>query len=100
MFITGKASNVLAEKITSKKGEEYKKTSFTVSNEHESIRLETLSECNVGEGDTGQFVFSSKVREWQGKWFNSLTFTGLNTIVEHDNKQTDNSQTDDSDLPF
>ena len=97
MFITGKASNVLVEKITSKKGEEYKKTSFTVSNEHESIRLETLSECSVGEGDTGTFTFASKVRTWNDKYFNSMEFKALTTASS---ESSVNSKEDDCDLPF
>ena len=97
MFITGKASNVLVEKITSKKGEEYKKTSFTVSNEQESIRLETLSDCSVGEGDTGTFTFASKVRTWNDKYFNSMEFKTLTTASS---ESSVNSKEDDSDLPF
>lgn len=97
MFITGKASNVLVEKITSKKGEEYKKTSFTVSNEQESIRLETLNECSVGEGDTGTFTFASKVRTWNDKYFNSMEFKTLTTASS---ESSVNSKEDDSDLPF
>lgn len=97
MFITGKASNVLVEKITSKKGEEYKKTSFTVSNEQESIRLETLNECSVGEGDTGTFTFASKVRTWNDKYFNSMEFKTLTTVSS---ESSVNPKEDDSDLPF
>jgi len=100
MFITGKASNVLVEKITSKKGEEYKKTSFTVSNEHESIRLETLSDCSVGEGDTGTFTFASKVRTWNDKYFNSMEFKTLTPVDGATTSVSANSNEDDSDLPF
>ena len=100
MFITGKASNVLVEKITSKRGEEYKKTSFTVSNEQESIRLETLNACSVGEGDTGTFTFASKVRTWKDKYFNSMEFKTLTPVDGATTSVSANSNEDDSDLPF
>lgn len=61
----------------SKTGKEWKSTSFVVENTEGRYAvgyvLETFNDLDASEGDRVSVKFDGRVREWEGKFYNSLT---------------------------
>lgn len=60
----------------SKTGKEWKAVSFVVENTEgkypEGYLFETFNDLNANEGEKVVVKFDGRVREWEGKYFNSL----------------------------